>query len=408
MEAHKPTILFVDEDVSVLDGLGRGFYSLSGSFDIVTANSALDAVTIVTARPVDVIITDLKVAGMDGVDLLAQVQRLSPETTRIILSGGSDRDMPFRTVGAAHQLFTKPCSTVKLAEAIVRALAVRKRLRTPELVELVSGVKSIPSIPKALTDLLVEIQSPAGSVAGLARIIGSDVGLTAQVLKVANSGFFRTATPINDVVHAVRLLGFEAIRTLVVLGGVFESFKNSGVDLATASRLQGRSLSIGMVARRIAVSESMSQSAVEQSQSAGMLAHIGSLILAWTFAAEIPLIHAEIETNGKSVVVAERAHLGVSHADLGAALLDLWGFPGDVVEAVLFHHEPGMSGATKGMSPMTAVHAAQVLVKTPTNESAGLDVDYLNRVGCVSHVETWREIAHSTLEEFGAAINILS
>jgi HD-like signal output (HDOD) protein len=145
----------------------------------------------------------------------------------------------------------------------------------------------------------------------------------------------------------------------------------------------------------------MSQAAVEQSQSAGMLAHIGSLILAGTFGGKIPQIQAEIDSKHVSVVLAERTYVGVSHAELGAALLDLWGFPGDVVEAVLFHHDPSLSGATKGMSPMTAVHAAQALVK-PTG--IGLDREYLERIGCASHVETWAEIAHSTLAELDSAL----
>jgi len=405
MAPRKPTLLFVDEDPDVLVGLRRGFYTLLGSFEILTVNAADLALKAVKSRQIDVIVTDLNLSGMDGVQLLEEVRRISPEITRIILSGSSDKDLLIRTAGAAHQLFTKPCSSAKLADAIIRSLAVRKRLRTPALLELVSGVKSIPAIPKALSDMMAEIHSPTGSTAGLGRIIETDVGLTAQVLKVANSGFFRTAATINDVSHAVRLLGFEAIRSLVVLSGVFESFKKSGGPLDTASRLQGRSLSIGMVARRIAISEGLDQSAVEQSQSAGMLSHIGSLILSTTFASKISLINDDIDAKRLSLIAAERKHIGVSHAELGAALLALWGFSGDVVEAVLFHHDPGSSGATKGISPITAVHASQLMVKPNSKSAPGLDMAYLERIGCADHVETWREIAQSTLKEFGATID---
>jgi len=147
----------------------------------------------------------------------------------------------------------------------------------------------------------------------------------------------------------------------------------------------------------------LGQVAAEQAQCAGMLAHIGSLILACTYGQKVTDIHGEIETSGKSVSVIEHNRLGVSHAELGAALLDLWGFPGDVVEAVLFHHEPSSSGASKGMSPMTVVHAAQQLVK-PRKKTAdlerGLDMAYLKRIGVDDHIETWAEIATTTLSEY--------
>ena len=403
MEAPRPTVMFVDDEISVLEGLRRSFLSMAGSLDIITCNNPFDALKKVQDRPVDIIISDLRMPGMDGVQLLEEVRRTSPETTRIILSGCSDRDVPFNTAGPAHRHYSKPCSNAKLADAIVRSLAIRKRLRTPELVELVTGIKSVPALPKALMEMMNEIQSPSGSVAGLARIISSDVGLTAQVLKIANSGFFRTATTINDVSHAVRLLGFEAIRALVVLGSVFQAFNNSGISLEAATRLQERSLSIGLVARRIAVSEAMGQAAAEQAQCAGMLAHIGTLILSCTYGSRVSSIHGEIEKSGASVASVEQKHLGVSHAELGAALLDLWGFPSDVVEAVLFHHEPSVSGATKGVSPMTVVHAAQELVK-PRKKRADvgerLDMGYLHRIGVADHIETWAEISASTIEDY--------
>ncbi len=403
MERFKPTVLFVDDEISVLEGLRRSFIRLSDSLTVLTANSALKALDIVTKQPVDIIITDLRMPGMDGVQLLETVRHASPETTRIILSGCSERDVPFKTAGPAHRHYSKPCSSAKLTEVIVRTMAIRNRLRTPELVELVTSIKSIPALPKALMELLNEIQSPSGSVAGLARIIGSDVGLSAQVLKIANSGFFRTANTVNDVSHAVRLLGFESIRALVVMGSVFEAFKASGVDLEAAAKLQERSLSIGQVARRIAVSEAMGQVAAEQAQCAGMLAHIGSLILSGTYGPKVSEIRGEIDRSGAGVAEVEHKYLGVNHAELGAALLDLWEFPGDVVEAVLFHHEPSASGASKGISPLTVVHAAQQLVKPrkkTTKIAQGLDMQYLNRIGLGDHIETWAEIASTTLDEY--------
>jgi HD-like signal output (HDOD) protein/CheY-like chemotaxis protein len=408
IESQRPLVLFVDDDQSVLDGLYRSLSASEDGFDMLFTGSGAAALEIVGARRVDVIVTDLKMPKMGGVDLLEKVRHISPETTRIVLSACSEREVPYQTVGPAHQYYTKPCSSAKLAAAINRALAVRRRLQAPELLAVISGTKAMPALPQALVDLLDEIQSPQGSAAGVARIIGSDVGLTVQLLKLANSGFFRVASPITDVTHAVRLLGFETIRSLVVLGNLFGTFRSSGGNLDLAARLQGRSLLIGQVARRIAVSEAMEQAAIEQAQCAGMLAHVGSLILLMSLPEQFRSISRELDRAGGTVTDVERTHLGVTHADCGAALLDLWGFPGPIVEAVLFHHEPGLCDgggpglAASGGAALTAVHAAQALLKPPRKEAgggkartAGLDLDYLTRRGVADHIPAWAKIADS-------------
>ncbi len=402
MESAKPSILFVDDEKSVLDGLYRSFSLMHDNWTLLFAGSGAEALEIVGHRTVDVVVTDLRMPGMDGAELLEKIRTISPETTRIILSGCSEREVAYRTIGPAHQHYAKPCSNARLAEAVRRALAVRGRLRAPQLLAIVSGAKSLPALPTALIDLLDEVQSPTGSAAAAARIIGSDVGLTAQLLKLANSGFFGFAAPINNVSHAVRLLGFETIRALLVLGGVFETFARSGIDLEVVRRLQARSLVIGQVARRIAASEALDQTAVEQSQCAGMLAHVGSLVLFTALTGQVGDAYSHLERSGGTISDVERTYLGVTHADCGASLLDLWGFPSAVVEAVLFHHEPVRCGS--GVSPLTAVHAAQHLVRPAKAGrdkaewwAAGLDMDYLRRIAVEDHVDGWAGIAEATI-----------
>ena len=404
MDPVKPTVLFVDDEKSILDGIYRSLSLMDQTLTMLFAENGRDAIDIVTKNHVDIIITDLKMPEMDGAELLEQVRHISPETTRIILSGCSGREVPYQTIGPAHQHYSKPCSSAKLVAAINRALAVRSRLQAPELLALISGTKAMPALPRALVDLLEEIQSPRGSAAGVARIIGSDVGLTVQLLKLVNSGFFRVASPLADVVHAVRLLGFETIRSLVVLGNLFGTFRGSEGNLTVVTQLQRRSLLVGQVARRIAVSEAMEPVAIEQAQCAGMLAHVGSLILLTVMPEQFRSIARELDRSGGKIIDVERKHLGVTHADCGAALLDLWGFPSPIVEAVLFHHEPGQSdcGSMGGSAVLTAVHAAQYLVKPPQPGAdglkarlAGLDFDYLRRIGRSDHVDAWAKIADS-------------
>lgn len=404
----KPSVLFVDDEQAILDGLFRSFSTTDEAWNMLFATSGGQALELFANHRIDVIVSDLKMPGMDGAELLETVRQISPETTRIILSGCSEREVPYQTIGPAHQHYTKPCSSAKLAAAISRALAVRRRLRSPELLSLVSGVKSAPVFPKSLTDLFDEIQSPRGSTASVARIVGRDIGLTAQLLKFANSGFFRVAASVTDAAHAVRLLGVEIIRALFVMGKAFETFHSPGIDAQMVNRLQERSLVIGVLARRIAAAEGMPQQVAEQTQCAGMLAHIGSLLLLNAMKDKVTDITDELDTTGGTITDVERKYLGVTHEDCGAALLDLWGFPSAVVEAVLFHHEPSQRGEQSGVSALTAVHAAQALVKFSTRQLdqpkvllAALDEEHLRQTRSLSHVGSWGQIARSVLAGSG-------
>ena len=87
--------------------------------------------------------------------------------------------------------------------------------------------------------------------------------------------------------------------------------------------------------------------------------------------------------------------LGTTHAEVGAYLLGLWGFPNSVVEAVAFHHQPGKS-KNKAISPLTAVHAADSILTSSTRmsqqEPRG-DVNYLNEVGVADRMDEWKLLA---------------
>jgi HD-like signal output (HDOD) protein len=81
--------------------------------------------------------------------------------------------------------------------------------------------------------------------------------------------------------------------------------------------------------------------------------------------------------------------LGATHAEVGAALLALWGLSDDIVEAVAFHHEPDFGGRST-FSPLAAVHAANLLVEEQRSVPAS---SYLERIECFGNLEVWRQLA---------------
>jgi len=84
------------------------------------AQSGTEALQMLATAPADVIVTDMRMPEMDGAQLLAEVERLYPQTARIILSGQCDRQTALTAVGPTHLFLTKPCDSARLIEVIQR------------------------------------------------------------------------------------------------------------------------------------------------------------------------------------------------------------------------------------------------------------------------------------------------
>lgn len=403
----KPTILFVDDEASVLSGLRRGLFAQSGRWTMVFVESGRAALEVLTQHPVDVVVSDLRMPEMDGSALLERVRVLQPAAARIMLSGYIDDQSLSRILGPAHQYLQKPCSAAVLVGAVSRALELRGLVRSERILSEIAGVRSLPVLPNALMALVTELESPRASTSEAARIIKSDLALSAQVLKLVNSGFFALPQPVNDVLQAVRLLGFETLGALAVLGALSETIKGSPAMVARMQLLTRRSLKIGELARRIALYQQLPHAEVEQARCAGLLSHVGTLVLNAYHPERMVRIHRQLEAGGGRLIDWEQAELNTTHAHVGATLLGLWGFTDAIVEAVLFHHQPSLCSCACGdrVSPLTAVHAAQHLVRPVPPQTdpvqawtAGLDAAYMERLRLDALVPAWAALAEGMEE----------
>jgi DNA-binding NtrC family response regulator len=122
------TILIVDDEPRALHSLYRSLRGLPGDWDIRCAASAADALVLLGQRPADVLLTDLYMPGMDGLQLLRQVRGTWPEMLRLAMSGYSDQEQAMQPEGLAHQFLRKPCLPEAVAAAIERGAFLRKGL----------------------------------------------------------------------------------------------------------------------------------------------------------------------------------------------------------------------------------------------------------------------------------------
>jgi putative nucleotidyltransferase with HDIG domain len=376
----KKKILFVDDDANVLAGLRRILRGMRPEWDMEFSESGQEALEILAGKPFDVLVTDMRMPGMDGCQLLEKVKELYPQIVRIILSGYSERDLVFSSVGLAHQFLSKPCDAETLKTTVSRASAMRELLEDEFLVKIVSSIDSLPSVPALYQEVIEEVNSEEGSLEKIGEIISKDAGMSAKLLQLVNSAFFGLPAKATSILRAVNLLGVETIKTLVLSVKIFSQFEQPG--LISVSRLWEHSLETGMIARSIATQKNLVQAGIDEAFTAGLLHDIGKLILL----DKLPEKYAEAstlsETSGRPIWEAEQTVLGTTHAQVGAYLLGIWGLSPSLVEAVAFHHCPGKCPNTS-LSSLTAVHLADYAEHTARGESGKdrLDIDYLKKLG---------------------------
>src|SRR3972149_9633005 len=160
----KKRILFVDDQPNVLDGLRRTLRSHRDTGEMEFAEGGQEALSLLKQRPFDVVVSDMRMPGIDGNQLLNTVKQEYPDSVRIVLSGQSDRGAIMRSVGPAHQYLAQPCDTETLKSTITRACALRDKLAQPALTRVISRITTLPSAPATYAQLLDELNSPDASV----------------------------------------------------------------------------------------------------------------------------------------------------------------------------------------------------------------------------------------------------
>jgi HD-like signal output (HDOD) protein len=385
-------VLFVDDEPNVLDGLQRMLRPLRNDWTMEFAASGPCALTVLSENPFDVVVSDMRMPGMDGAQLLTEVRRLYPKTVRIVLSGQSDHELIMKTIGPAHQYLSKPCDAQELKDTVTRACALRDLLTDHKLQLLVSQMKSLPSIPALYSALMDEIGSPNISLKKVGEIIAQDPAMTAKILQLINSAFFGLRRHISSPAEATALLGVDTVTALVLSAQIFVQFKNTSLRDYSMDKVWAHCSTVGSVARAIAKCAGQGQHLADQSFTAGLLHETGSLVLA----AQLPERYGEAliiaRDEGISVDEAENRVFGAAHPEVGAYLLGIWGLPDAIVEAVAFHHVPGRCLTTK-FHALAAVHLADHFDTISNgNPTCPLDTTYLDSLELLDRIGAFEEL----------------
>jgi len=390
------TICIADDDQNLLNQFASMLDDPS-AWTILAARSGKQALAILGREHVDVMVVNVGLENMGGTRLLRQVQDRHPSITRVALTDNSSRELGLLAMNSAHQFICKPLQADAVREKLQRTVALRFMLNTEQLQKAVSQMGTLPSLPVHFSQLLEELNSPEASIKTVGRLITHDLAMTTKMLQLVNSAFFGLPKRISTPEQAVNLLGLEMIKALALSIHIFTQFKGDAVSVGYVQKLFDHCLRTGILAKSIASIEGLDKEDIDNAFLSGLVHDAGKLILATQLPKEFNRISSKAVHRSRPSHAAEKEQLGVTHSEIGAYLLGLWGIPGDILETVAFHHFPHKPPCTS-FSALTAVHAANAVDHTVHHEPdlAGdkeVDLDHLEQLGLVDNLSTWKELA---------------
>jgi putative nucleotidyltransferase with HDIG domain len=202
-----------------------------------------------------------------------------------------------------------------------------------ELESMIMSASDLPTIPVVATKVMQLIENESASAEELAKVVASDPAVAARVLKISNSSFYGCQRQIQTLSHAIMVLGFSTLKSLVVAASVKQVYKPYGL---TEKMLWEHSFGAGLAARVIANSTRLVNE--EEAFLGGLFHDIGKIILNSLDNQQFQMVVQKCYNDGMSFLDAEQQVFSYNHAEVGGLVIKKWNFPAILMQAVLKHH----------------------------------------------------------------------
>lgn len=201
--------------------------------------------------------------------------------------------------------------------------------------ELVGTIENVGTLPSSAAQIFLLINDPKAGPSDFERVVRPDVGLTANLLRSANSAFYRGAREISSVREAITRMGLRRVFE-VVAGGSFARAIPEHMEgyETTAKKYWGHSVATAVLADRVGHEAGFTYP--DLTFTAGLLHDLGKIVVS-TWLSNHPSMRI-----ARSLTLEDEVDvLATTHARLGEALCEKWKLPKDIGAAARWHHSPG-------------------------------------------------------------------
>lgn len=389
-------LIFGDEDIQALQSLQRHAKVLQEDWEVVFLGSGQAILQDLALRSCDVLIASANLPDTTPESLMREARRRQPACIRILLTGSQNPSGILPCVGLIHQAFPRTRDPHQVRAMVTNAVRMGEAMaRSPEVKAAVTAMEQLPSVPKIYQELRTTLEGEHATWRSVGAVIQRDVGMTAKVLKLINSAFFGLQRRVESPQEAVHFLGMEVVQALVLAYGLFEQTGSLETQNLSLEDVWSHSLQVAKGARALAAMEGLNRHQKADAFMGGLLHDAGILVLAKAFPAAYDQVLARCEQEGRPLVEVEQEAFGLTHADVGAYLLGLWGIQTGVLEAVSLHHTPSAIRHAS-FDHVLAVHLADEFTrgqggKGPWEHSV-LDEAALHSLGMMECIPGWKEV----------------
>ncbi len=362
---QQPNVLFVDDDRDHLQSLAAVLRDYATHWRIEYLNDPREAVEVLQRRSIDVIVSDLSMPQMNGIDLLEHARQLQPQAVRIVMSGENEEAALLRAIPFVHQWLTKPVKPEMLYAAVDRAIASGTFVHRDDLRAILGNTQALPSIPSLFAEVARLIADPEIDLDRVATVVERDPGMAAKVLQMANCAFYRPERPLASIREAVMRIGLRTLANCVLAAEMFYSMPRDDRQTAIlvgAIETRARQQTM-LLTQWCEHAVELGPDVRELLPTAGLLHEVGALVLLQFDPLTHRTAHRLAQRHKLSLEVLERRLVGASHAKVAASILGTWGLPWPLIDLLANHHDPDRCHAHTDLCSMLA--AAEVFVTTP-------------------------------------------
>jgi len=203
--------------------------------------------------------------------------------------------------------------------------------------KILEGIDHLHPVPKVAEQVMVLARDPKSSMSRIAEIITHDQILTANLLKTCNSSYFSTPKKVDSVQQAIVFMGIDQVVDIIWMSSGAKNFKKKqeGYDLEEGD-LWKYSVSSALISRELAEKRNMDNPHLVFTSA--LLKDIGKVVLSQYVADSFEKINLLVNQYGYSFMEAEKAVIGIDHAELGGMVALKWGYSPRMVEIIRGHH----------------------------------------------------------------------
>lgn len=238
---------------------------------------------------------------------------------------------------------------------------------SPSLERLIFRSDRMPTLPFVYNKIKEAVENPESSFDDIARVVANDQGLSASLLRLANSAFYGYPSAVYSIPDALTVIGLQQFKNMALSACIMDVFKGIPPQLANMESFWSKSLACGLCARIMALN--LREPNSERFFLGGLMSKIGRLII---FKEEPEKALQILEISRKRdepMHVVEQEILGFDHAEIGGALLDHWNLPPSISELVRYYHKPVL--AKVSVQDVSLVHIANFITEALGMGNAG-------------------------------------